>query len=248
MGRTWTLCPPACRACGLRRASGDSSGTAVALTRPTPWKAIACSSEGHPPGNPVGGGQGGFRTLSVIDPPGHFFAETAEHPAFLASYQQSPCRGYPQPHLSTSYTLMTPAETFCVTLYSTHAGRVPVSVGLRKPFNKVYPLVFESPAGVPLGLVGCAWNQGAPPDLVQLYHVSAFHPRSGAGRTIMVAVCALADRLQVRITTQPELIGAGVPGWELPDDGEAALLLWYARFGFVPAGNLHLERKPAPRD
>lgn len=183
----------------------------------------------------------------MIDPPGHFFQKTYGRTSFSCGVPAVPLQGYPQRHLSTSDTLMTPAETFCSTLYSTHTGRVPVSVGFRKPFNKVYPLVFENPAGVPLGLVGCAWNQGAPPDLVQLYHVSAFHPRSGAGRTIMVAVCALADHLQVRITTQPELIGAGVPGWELPGDGEAALLRWYAEFGFVPVVGLHLERKPALR-
>lgn len=142
---------------------------------------------------------------------------------------------------------MNAAETFCSQLYGAHSGRVPLYVGLRKPFHKVYPLVFQSHERVPLGLVGCAWNPGMDPDLVQLYHVSAFHPGSGAGSTIMGVLCTLADDLQVRITTQPELIGAGVPGWQLPDDGEAALERWYARFGFVRSLGIHLERKPVPR-
>jgi len=63
----------------------------------------------------------------------------------------------------------------------------------------------------------------------------------------MTALCALADDLQVRITTQPELIGVGVPGWDLPDDGEAALKRWYARFGFTRTVGVHLERWPARR-
>ncbi len=142
---------------------------------------------------------------------------------------------------------MNPAETFCAQLYAVHSGRVPLSVGMQKPFRKVYPLVFQSHEGVPLGLVGCAWNEGMDPDLVQLYHVSAFQPGSGAGSKIMGDLCALADDLQVRITTQPELIGAGVPGWELPHDREEALRRWYARFGFTRTAGVHFERSPLPR-
>lgn len=139
------------------------------------------------------------------------------------------------------------AETFCAQLYGAHSGRVPLFVGMQKPFRKIYPLVFQSHEGVPLGLVGCAWNDGMDPDLVQLYHVSSFRPGSGAGSAIMTALCALADDLQVRITTQPELIGVGVPGWDLPDDGEASLKRWYARFGFTRTVGVHLERWPARR-
>lgn len=139
---------------------------------------------------------------------------------------------------------MNSAETFCARLYAAHSGRVPLFVGMRKPFSKVYPLVFQSREGVPLGLVGCAWNIDMAPDLVQLYHISAFHPRSGAGSAIMAALCVLADELNVRITAQPELIGADVPGWELPTDAEVALARWYARFGFVRCGNAYLERMP----
>lgn len=142
---------------------------------------------------------------------------------------------------------MNPAETFCAQLYSVHSGRVPLFVGMQRPFRKVYPLVFQSPEGIPLGLVGCAWNEGTDLDLVQLYHVSSFRPGSGAGSKIMSALCALADDLQVRITSQPELIGVGVPGWEVPDDGEGALRRWYARYGFTRTAGVHLERSPVPR-
>lgn len=140
---------------------------------------------------------------------------------------------------------MNSAETFCAQLYAAHSGRVPLFVGMRKPFSKVYPLVFQSREGVPLGLVGCAWNMGMDSDVVQLYHISAFTPGLGTGSMIMTALCDLADHLQVRITTQPELIGAGVPGWELPDDAEVALERWYARFGFARTVGAHLERAPA---
>ncbi|WP_423179308.1 hypothetical protein [Stenotrophomonas sp. CASM110] len=139
---------------------------------------------------------------------------------------------------------MNPAETFCAQLYAVHSGRVPLFVGMQRPFRKVYPLVFQNHEGMPLGLVGCAWNEGMDPDLAQLYHISAFQPGSGAGSEIMSALCALADELQVRITTQPELIGVGVPGWAVPDDGEAALRRWYTRFGFTRIAGVHLERSP----
>ena len=139
---------------------------------------------------------------------------------------------------------MNPAETFCAQLYAVHSGLVPLFVGMQKPFRKVYPLVFQDHEGVPLGLLGCAWNEGMDPDLAQLYHISAFQPGSGAGSEIMSALCALADELQVRITTQPELIGVGVPGWAVPDDGEAVLRRWYMRFGFTRIAGVHLERSP----
>lgn len=86
---------------------------------------------------------------------------------------------------------MNQAEAFCAQLYSAHSGRVPLFVGIQNPFRKVYPLVFQSHEGVPQGLVGCAWNEGMDPDLVQLYHVSSFQPGSGAGSNIMSALYLL---------------------------------------------------------
>lgn len=139
---------------------------------------------------------------------------------------------------------MNPAETFCFQLYAKYPGRVPLAVGIRPPMGKVYPFVFESPEGVPAGLVGCTWINSAPSDLVQLYHVSTFRPGNGAGSVIMRELCALADNLQVRIYTVPDLIGVGLPEWELPDGGEDALRVWYGGFGFVPTG-MGMTRGPA---
>lgn len=117
--------------------------------------------------------------------------------------------------------------------------RVPLSVGLTVPGGHLFPAVIADDAGRPAGLVGCAWNASADPDLVQVYHVSAFRKRRGTGTMIMHRLCALADAQQVRLflQAQPQYDDGDE---EIPD---AKLIAWYRRFGFIGAG-MSLTRSP----
>ena len=129
---------------------------------------------------------------------------------------------------------MNPAEQFVQRLYATFAGRVPINVGVTRGFGMVYPLVFEHPISAAVGLVACAWNRGADPDLVQIYHVSVFQPRKGHGTAILTHLCRLADEFRVRLYVQPEPIGAPDQDPIAPDK----LTHWYKQFGFVGGAGL----------
>lgn len=67
----------------------------------------------------------------------------------------------------------------------------------------------------------------------------------GAGSVIMAALCEGADRFGVRIVAQPELIGLGVPGWDMPKNDEGALGRWSERFGFIHLDTVRMERQPS---
>ena len=130
---------------------------------------------------------------------------------------------------------MTPAQIFVKNLYAKFQGRIPLTVGITLGFGVVYPFVFEDESGVPIGLVGCAWNQGSESDFVQVYHVSSFRPRNGAGSNMMKYLCAEADRVGVRLYVQAE------PRWIEDEDDpldKESLIRWYQKFGFKGYGAL----------
>ncbi len=133
---------------------------------------------------------------------------------------------------------MNPAQTYVATLYARFPGRVPVKVGLTLGFGAVYPLVFEDASGVPIGLVGCSWSEGQSADFVQVYHISAFKPRTGAGTKILQYLCDEAYRLGVKlyVQAQPQYIDI-----DEAIDGEK-LQSWYRTFGF--RGSVGLTRVP----
>ncbi|MBU1691782.1 MAG: hypothetical protein KJ958_04525 [Gammaproteobacteria bacterium] len=134
---------------------------------------------------------------------------------------------------------MTPAQTFVKNLYAKYQGRAPLMVGLTHGFGAVYPFVFEDESGVPIGLIGCAWNQGSETDFVQIYHFSSFRPRNGAGTKMMDYLCAEADRVVIRLYVQAE------PRWTEGEDeplDKESLIRWYKKFGFK--GNGALTRLP----
>jgi hypothetical protein len=131
---------------------------------------------------------------------------------------------------------ITPARRYVEFLYRRYPGRVPVVVGGTHGFGMVYPFVFEDSNGRAIGCVGCAWNKGEAPDLVQKYHINAFWPGSGDGRKMMQDLCHHADSHRVRLTLMPQ------PRWvdddyPLEDD---ALREWYRQFGFE--GHAYLTR------
>jgi len=133
---------------------------------------------------------------------------------------------------------MNSARSYVLALYARFEGQVPVKVGITCGFGAVYPFVFEDGKGLPMGLVGCAWNEEQASDLVQIYHVSAFKPKQGAGTKIMRHLCAEADRMQVKLylQAQPQYIDVD------KSISEEKLQDWYRSFGFK--GSLLLTRLP----
>lgn len=129
---------------------------------------------------------------------------------------------------------MNPAQNFVATLYGRFLGRVPVKIGLTRGFGAVYPLVFEDEVGVPIGLIGCAWSEGQDPNLVQVYHISAFKPGRGEGTKVLNFLCAEADRHCVSLYVQAT---AQYVGDELPMD-DNTLAAWYRKYGFRGLGAL----------
>jgi hypothetical protein len=133
---------------------------------------------------------------------------------------------------------MNSARQYVLDLYAQFPGRVPVKVGLTLGFGSVYPFVFEGAGAMPLGLVGCAWNEGQDSDLVQIYHVSVFKPNQGAGSKILRHLCSEADRLSVRLNVQAQ------PQYIDIDDciSDQKLQNWYQSFGFE--GATAMTRRP----
>lgn len=129
---------------------------------------------------------------------------------------------------------MVPAQKYVEFLYRRYSGRVPVVVGATLGFGMVYPFVFENSDGRAIGCVGCAWNEGQDPDLVQIYHVNAFKPKCGDGTRIVQELCDQADLHEVRLTlmSQPRWVNDEYP---LEND---ELRQWYGLFGFEGRGYL----------
>lgn len=133
-----------------------------------------------------------------------------------------------------SMTSMTRAEKFVEVLYSSFEGRVPFAAGY-VGFDKIYPFVYESRHGFPIGLVAAAATKVA--DAVQLYHISSFKPGKGHGKEIMGYLCGLADEHGVKIYLHAEVQFSDK---ETPIGED--LVNWYRRFGFV--GNGFMCREP----
>jgi len=133
---------------------------------------------------------------------------------------------------------MNPARQYVLGLYAQFPGRVPMKVGLTLEFGSVYPFVFEDAGAMPLGLVGCAWSEGQASDLVQVYNVSVFKPKQGAGSKILRHLCDEADRLDVslHVQAQPQYIDID----ECISDQK--LQSWYRSFGFE--GAMAMTRRP----
>ena len=133
---------------------------------------------------------------------------------------------------------MTPAKALVNALYERFKGRAPLLVGATCGFGMVYPFVFEDATGRPLGLIGCAWNKGSESDIVQVYHISSFFPKLGAGTKMMQYLCSEADRFQVKlyVNAQPQSTNDEAP---LDQD---ELTHWYSKFGF--SGYEEMTRQP----
>lgn len=129
---------------------------------------------------------------------------------------------------------VTPAEEFVSHVYGRFPGRVRFVAGIAYGFGEVYPFVVEDDGGKPIGLVACAWNKESAPDLVQVFHISAFHTQQGMGSWILDWLCAQADNFNVRLYVQP------TPIWIENEPGldEDALKAWYGRRGFLGAFGL----------
>lgn len=126
-----------------------------------------------------------------------------------------------------------PGPRFVREVQQTYGWRVPLSVGLTVPGGHLLPSVVSDLGGRPVGLVGCGWNEGAPPDLVQVYHVSAFHRRRGHGTFILDRLCELAD------VCGAQLFVHALPQYDDGDDTipDEDLIRWYRGFGFDGAGS-----------
>jgi hypothetical protein len=135
---------------------------------------------------------------------------------------------------------MNPAQKLVATLYFRFQGRIPVKVGLTDRFAPVYPFVFENESGVPIGLIGCAWSEGHPQNLVQIYHISAFHPGKGEGTKALNYLCAEADRNSIALSVIATALAVGD---FFPMD-DLALDNWYRKLGFKGEIGAPLTRQP----
>jgi hypothetical protein len=130
---------------------------------------------------------------------------------------------------------MNSAQCYVQTFYERYPGRAPVVVGSTHGFGLVYPFIFTRDTATPIGMVGMAWNEGAAPDEVQLYHISAFFPCRGDGSHILSILCQAADELKVNLYVQAEPQGDINTTISTPK-----LIQWYRRFGFE--GKLFMTR------
>jgi hypothetical protein len=117
-------------------------------------------------------------------------------------------------------------------------------VGYTSPGGYLYPSVIDAEA-LPIGLVGCGWNEGCDDDLVQIYHVSALKSRQGHGTRVLRMLCELADQVGARLYVQAEPLFGGAPD---PYDtiDPRALVAWYQRQGF--SGGSGILIRPASRE
>lgn len=142
--------------------------------------------------------------------------------------QFDPMRSLPDPPAWPSDGA--PGQAFVGAFLRRFPHRVPLMVGYTSPGGYLYPSVVDAEA-LPIGLVGCGWNEGGEDDLVQIYHVSALKGRQGDGTRVLRVLCDLADQVGARLYVQAEPLFGGAPDpydtmdWRTLD-------AWYRRQGF----------------
>ena len=124
--------------------------------------------------------------------------------------------------------------------YDKHPGRVPLSVAFGMGLREILPFVFADDTGRNLGIMALESVADENMAVVQLFHVSAFRPRRGAGTVMLRALCAEADRRQVIVT----LSAVSMDNGRDPQISNDDLAAWYRRFGFEGEGRMTRE----PRD
>lgn len=121
--------------------------------------------------------------------------------------------------------------------YKKYQGRVAIGVGYNQDITEIYPLVYQTPCGKPIGIVALDVINNEK-TVVHIYHLGAFISGQGNGSQILHELCRQADNFNIYLSVS----AIEMPVGGKPQMGGKHLTRWYKSFGFK--GDAGLLRKP----
>ena len=112
-------------------------------------------------------------------------------------------------------------------------GRVAISVGYNDKMAEIFPIVFQNPAGEPIGIVALDVIRDRQ-DTVHIYHIGSFIAKMGHGSNILQELCMNADRCGISLSVS----AISMPNGRDQRMGSSQLVRWYQKFGFEGDGGM----------